>query len=154
LIIGTVIAIRQMNFVNNADLGFDKNAVLIIPGYTDSISLHKMQGFKQTLLQNPAFQSASFASDAPSSDNNSATNFYFNHSKKDPGFDVFLKTGDADYFKTFGLRFVAGKGYDVSDTMRQAVINQTLMQKLGITHANEAVGKTISLGGSKWASIT
>ncbi|MFI5140529.1 MAG: ABC transporter permease, partial [Sphingobacteriales bacterium] len=154
LIIGTVVAIKQMNFVNNADLGFDKNTVLIIPGYTDSISLHKMQGFKQQLLQNPGVLSASFASDAPSSDNNSATNFFFNHEKKDPGFDVFLKIGDADYFKTFGLRFVAGKGYEPADTMRQAVINQTLMQKLGIKHPEDAIGKTISLGGGSWASIT
>jgi predicted permease len=154
LIIGTVIAIRQMNFVNNADLGFDKDAVLIAPTYTDSISLHKMQAFKQQMLQLPGVQLASFSSDAPSSDNNSSTNFFFDHSKKDPGFDVFLKIGDADYFKTFGLHFVAGKGYDPADTMRQAVINQTLMQKLGIKQPEDAIGKTISFGGGSWASIT
>ncbi len=154
LIIGTVIAIKQMNFVNNADLGFDKEAVLVAPGYTDSISLHKIAAFKQQLLQLPGVKSATFTSDAPSSDNNSSTNFYFDHSKKDPGFDVFLKIGDADYFKTFGLHFVAGKGYDPADTMRQAVINQTLMQKLGIKHPEDAIDKTISLGGGSWASIT
>jgi putative ABC transport system permease protein len=154
LIIGTVIAIRQMNFVNNADLGFDKEAVLIAPGSADSISLQKMQAFKQQVLQLPGVQSASFSSDAPSSDNNSSTNFYFNHSKKDPGFDVYLKIADADYFKTFGLHFVAGKGYEPADTMRQAVINQTLMQKLGIKRPEDVIGKTISLGNGVWASIT
>jgi putative ABC transport system permease protein len=154
LIIGTVIAIKQMNFVNNADLGFDKEAVLIAPSYTDSISLNKMAAFKQQLLQLPGVKSATFTSDAPSSDNNNATNFFFNHSQKDPGFDVFLKVGDADYFKTFGLHFVAGKGYDPADTMRQAVINQTLMQKLGIKHPEDAIGKSISFGGGSWASIT
>jgi putative ABC transport system permease protein len=154
LIIGTLVAVNQMDFVNKADLGFNKDAVLIIPGYTDSISLRKMQSFKQRLLQNPAVQSASFTTDAPSSDNNRATNFYFNHSRKDPGFDLFLKIADADYFKTFGLRFVAGKGYDPSDTMRQAVVNQTLLAKLGIRRPEDAIGKTISLGGGSWASIT
>jgi putative ABC transport system permease protein len=154
LIIGTVIAIRQMNFVNNADLGFNKEAILIAPGYTDSINLQKMQGFKQELLQLPGVKSASFTSDAPSSDNNNSTNFYFNHSKKDPGFDVFLKVGDADYFKTFGLRFVAGKGYDPTDTMRQAVINETLMQKLGIKRPEDAIGKTISVDNRVWSPIT
>ena len=154
LIIGTVIAIRQMNFVNNADLGFDKAAVLVAPGYNDSISLRKMASFKQQVLQLPGVQSASFSSDAPSSDNNSSTNFYFDHSKKDPGFDLFLKIADEDYFKTFGLHFVAGKGYEHADTMRQAVINQTLMQKLGIKRPENAVGKTISLGNGVWASIT
>ena len=154
LIIGTIVAVNQMDFVNKADLGFNKNALLIIPGYTDSLSLQKMQSFKQQLLQNPAVKFASFASDAPSSDNNSATNFYFNNSMKDPGFPVFTKEADADYFKTFGLRFAAGKGYDVSDTMRQVVVNQTLMRKLGIQHDEEAVGKTLKLGSGSWAVIT
>jgi putative ABC transport system permease protein len=53
LIIGTIVAVNQMNFVNEADLGFNKNAVLVIPGSSDSISLSKMQSFKQQLLQNP-----------------------------------------------------------------------------------------------------
>jgi putative ABC transport system permease protein len=154
LIIGTVIAIKQMNFVNNADLGFDKEAVLVVPGNNDSTCLRRMQTFKQQVLQLPGVRAASFVSDVPSSDNNSSTNFYFDHSKKDPGFDLFLKIGDADYFKTFGLRFVAGKGYDPSDTMRQVVINQTLMQKLGIKTPEEALGKTISLGNGVWAPIT
>lgn len=154
LIIGTLIAVKQMNFVNSADLGFDKEAVLIAPGYTDSVSLQKMQSFKQQVLQIPGVKSASFTSDAPSSDNNSSTNFNFNHSKKDPGFDLFLKIGDADYFKTFGLHFIAGKAYDPSDTARQVVINQTLMQKLAIKNADDAIGKTISFGNSSWVSIT
>jgi putative ABC transport system permease protein len=143
-----------MNFVNNADLGFDKAAVLVAPGYNDSVSLRKMASFKQQVLQLPGVQSASFSSDAPSSDNNSSTNFNFDHSKKDPGFDVFLKIADEDYFKTFGLHFAAGKPYEHADTMRQAVINQTLMQKLGIKRPEDAIGKTISLGNGVWAPIT
>jgi len=154
LIIGTVIAIKQMNFVNNADLGFDKSAVLVMPGYTDSISLRRIAAFKQQVLQTPGVQAATFASDVPSSDNNSSTNFNFNHNKKDPGFDLFMKIGDADYFKTFGLRFVAGKGYDVSDTMRQVVVNETLVKKLGINRPEQAIGKEISLGNGRWAPIT
>lgn len=153
LIIGTIVAVNQMDFVNKADLGFNKNAVLMLPGSTDSISLLKMQAFKQQLLQNAAVQSVSLVSDAPSSDNNSSTNFLFNHSKKDPGFPVFLKIADADYFKTFGLQFAAGKGYDVSDTMRQAVVNQTLLRKLGIQHDEDAIGKTFAFGDQKWVPI-
>jgi len=42
LIIGTIIAVKQMNFVNEADLGFNKDAVLILPGNNDSISLQKI----------------------------------------------------------------------------------------------------------------
>lgn len=154
LIIGTIVAVNQMDFVNKADLGFNKEAILIIPGYTDSISLQKMAAFKQTLLQNPSIRSVSFTSDPPSSGNDWSTNFAFDHAGKDENFQVDLKQGDADYFKTFGLRFAAGKGYEPSDTIRQVVVNETLMHKLNIQKPDEIIGKTIRIGGGSWATIT
>jgi len=156
LIIGTIIAMKQMSFVNEADLGFNKSALLIIPGYNDSVSLQKIESFKQQLLQNAGVKSVSFISDAPSSDNNWGTNFYFNNSVKDNGITTYLKYGDADYFKTFGLNFVAGKGYDQSDTARQVVVNETFLKKLGIQKPEDALGKTVKIGGGKkafWAPI-
>ncbi|MDP9081471.1 MAG: ABC transporter permease [Bacteroidota bacterium] len=157
LIIGTIIAIKQMNYVNEADLGFNKSAVLIIPGYTDSLSLRKIDAFKQQLLQNPEVKAVSFSSDAPSSENNWGTNFYFDHNGKENGITTFLKYGDADYFKTFGMHFVAGKGYDQSDTAKQVVVNETFLAKLGITKPELAIGKTVRIGGGPkaiWAPIT
>ncbi|OOQ62051.1 ABC transporter permease [Mucilaginibacter pedocola] len=155
LIIGTLVAVKQMNYVNEADLGFNKSAVLILPGYTDSISLSKIETFKQQLLQNPQVKSVSFASDAPSSENNWASNFYYNNDPKGATFATFLKYGDADYFKTFGFKFAAGKGYDPSDTVRQVVVNETLIHKLGVNKAEDAIGKTLKVGGAKtWATIT
>ncbi len=154
LIIGTIVAVNQMDFVNNADLGFNKDAVLLIPGYTDSISLGKMESFKQQLLQNADVQSVSFASDAPSSDNNSASNFNFDHAKVEPDYPTFIKIADADYFKTFGLHFVAGHAYLQSDTTRQAVVNETFIKKLGLQNPEDAIGKEVSMGGGRWMSIT
>ncbi|RFZ94206.1 ABC transporter permease [Mucilaginibacter conchicola] len=154
LIIGTIVAVNQMNFVNEADLGFNKNAVMMLPGYTDSISLSKMESFKARLLQNPNVKSVSFTSDAPSSENNWGANFYFNNSMKDPDFSTFLKYGDSDYFKTFGFTFVAGKGYDKSDTINQFVVNETFIHKLGIKRAEDAIGKNMKLGSAKtWSPI-
>ncbi|MEB0250117.1 ABC transporter permease, partial [Mucilaginibacter sp. 5B2] len=61
----------------------------------------------------------------------------------------------ADYFKTFGLQFAAGHGYDPSDTTRQVVVNETLIHKLGVMKAEDAIGKTICVGGRwAWAPIT
>jgi putative ABC transport system permease protein len=144
LIIGTAIAVKQMDFVNNADLGFNKEAVLAIPCPADSIGLLRLNSFKQQVLALPGVKAASFTADVPSSDHNNSSNFVFNHSGKDPGFDIFSKIADADYFKTFGLRFIAGKGYEQSDTAREVVVNETFIHKLGIKRADDALGKTIS----------
>jgi len=153
LIIGTIIAVKQMNFVNGADLGFNKEAVLVIPGYTDSLSLAKMNAYKQKVLENPAVKSATFASDVPSSDNNWGTNFYFNNSRKDDGLITWLKYADADYFKAFGLRFIAGRGYVQSDTAREAVVNETFTHKAGLTNPKDAIGKTVCINGHVWLPI-
>lgn len=155
LIIGTIIAVKQMNYVNEADLGFNKEAVLVIPCPTDSLGLAKMNAYKQAVLQDPAVKSATFASDIPSSDNNWSTNFYFNNSHKDNGLNTWLKVADADYFKTLGLLFVAGKGYEPGDTARAAVVNESFIHKVGINNPAEAIGKTVSInGGHTWLQIS
>jgi putative ABC transport system permease protein len=153
LIIGTIVAVKQMNFVNAADLGFNKDAVLIIPGNTDSVSLQKSASFKQLLLQNPGVKSVSFTSDQPSSQNNWSANFYYDHSGIDKDFHLYLKFGDADYFKTFGLRFKAGQAYSQQDTTIGIVVNETFATKMGVQNANDIIGKTIKIGGGKWHPI-
>jgi putative ABC transport system permease protein len=104
------------------------------------------------LLQVPGVQSVSFNSDAPSSENTSSSNFAYNH-QPDEKFQVNLKFADADYVKTFGVHFLAGRATAESDTMQEAMINETLLKKLGIKNANEAIGKTIRMGGGNWVPI-
>lgn len=152
LIIGTIVAISQMNFVRNADLGFNKNAVFVVNSNWDSVQISRQHALKQQLLKLPGVDMVSFNSDVPSSENNWSTNFGFDH-RPDEKFNVSLKFADADYFKTFGLQFDAGHAYDVSDTLTDIVINETLVKKLGLKNANAAIGKQIKLGGGEWHNI-
>jgi ABC-type antimicrobial peptide transport system permease subunit len=152
LIIGTIIAVSQMSFVSHADLGFNKEAVMLLSANSDSAVIARMPVFKEKLLQTPGIQSISFNTDAPSSDNLWSTNFAFNH-KDDQKYNVALKFADEDYFKTFGLQLLAGRVYDKSDTIKEIVINETLAHKLGMRNANDAVGKDIRLGSGNWKKI-
>jgi putative ABC transport system permease protein len=152
LIIGTIVAINQMNFVRNADLGFNKEAVMLMPAYSDSANRARMRPLKQELLQNPDIVSVSFASDEASSNNNWASNFAFDH-KKDEDFPVFFKYADEDYKKTFGITLLAGRWYMPSDTMKEIVVNETLLKKCGAADPQKAIGKVLRIGGSPWLPI-
>ena len=152
LIIGTIVAVSQMNFVRDADLGFNKDAVMIMPAYSDSALRSRMTPLKQELLSNPDVVSVSFASDEASSSNNWASNFAFDH-KPDEEFDVYHKFGDEDYVKTFGLELLAGRNLSVSDTMREVIINETLLHKLGLKNPTQAIGKDLRIGGGKWLPV-
>ena len=152
LIIGTIVAITQMSFVNHADLGFDKDAVLLLSANTDSSMLTRMPAFKQKLLQSPGIKSVTFTTDAPSSENLWSTNFAFDH-RDGEKYQVALKFGDEDYFKTFGLTLAAGRGYGKSDTIKELVVNETLAHKLGVQNPNDIIGKQLRLGGGAWRTI-
>ncbi len=157
LMIGTLVAVRQMAFVRNADLGFNKEAIYTVQIPSDDSTHQRMSVFKQQLLQLPHVRSVSFASDVPSSDNKWSSNFYFdgNDSESHITFPTFLKFADTDYFENYGLAFLAGHPYAESDTLREAVINETMAQKLGLPTAEEAVGKRIRIGFSDtWMTIT
>jgi putative ABC transport system permease protein len=152
LIIGTIVAIGQMNYIHSADLGFNKEAILIINTNSDSAVQSRQDAFKNKLLQLPGVQSVSFSSDVPSSDNNWSGNFSFDH-RPDEKFDVYRKAGDEDYFKTYGLEIIAGRIFEKSDTAKEIVINETLVKKLGVKNAADVVGKEIRSGRGGWKTI-
>lgn len=146
LVIATIIAISQMSYIRNADLGFNKDAVLFINGNSDSLSLARLDAFKAALLARSDVKSVSFGSDVPSSQNSWQSNFAFDK-MEDRNFSVTMKFGDADYFKTYGIQLAAGRFYDASDTPRNYVINETLVKKVGLANPQDAIGKMLRIGG-------
>ncbi|HEX7844507.1 MAG TPA: ABC transporter permease [Chitinophagaceae bacterium] len=146
LVVATIIAISQMSFIQNSDLGFNKEAVLLIQGNSDSASRSKQQAFKNELLARNDVKAVSFGFDAPSSDNSWQSNFAFDV-MEDREFNLTLKFGDKDYLKTYDLHLAAGKFYDNSDTARGFVVNETFVKKVGLKSNEEAVGKMLRLGG-------
>jgi predicted permease len=152
LVIATAVAVSQMNFISKADLGFNKEGILLLNSNGDSVILSKQPAFKQQLLQIPGVQSVSFNSDVPSSNNSWTSNFAYNH-QPDEQYQVSLKYADIDYIKTFGIQLIAGRPVAESDTVREVMINETLVKKLGVKNANDVIGKTIRLGTGVWYPI-
>jgi len=154
LIIGMMIVVSQMNFFRNASLGFDKAAIINVPLPGDSLSKSKVNYMHDQLLANPDIINVSFSFASPSSQSNWGSDFRFNHAEKTTSFNANLKWADTGYFKTYNLQFVAGRPYYASDTVREFVVNETLLRKLGITNPNDAIGKEINFwNGQKVANI-
>ncbi|KYP14490.1 ABC transporter permease [Flavihumibacter sp. CACIAM 22H1] len=153
LVIATIIAITQMSFIRNADLGFNKEATLLLTGNSDSTTIARQAAFRAELKKLPEVQQVSFSFDAPSSDNNWTSNFAFDHKTEDQPFDAHIKMADEAYAETFGLRLLAGAFYKDADSVQKVVINETMSKKLGMKNPEEAVGKTIRLGAQDWLPI-
>ncbi|WP_057937719.1 ABC transporter permease [Algoriphagus resistens] len=155
LMIATVIAVKQMTEIQEADLGFSKEAVYYFEIPLDEAKDGRLDVLKQRLKSNSQIKSVSVSSDVPSSNNNWASNFWFDGKREDVQFMTSLKYGDADYFDNYGLQFVSGSGFSESDTLKEAVINETMAKKLNLSDPEDAIGKTITIGGGgPWMTIT
>ena len=95
-------------------------------------------------MQNQNILHASFSFASPSADGNWQSDFRFDHSPKNLNWTANLKWADTGYFSTYNLKFVAGRPYYHSDTVREFVVNETLMRKLGITDPQQAIGKELN----------
>jgi len=144
LIIGTIIVIKQMKFFRNQPMGFDKNAVAFVELPSDSADQLNYNYLKAEMIKIPGVVSASFCMDAPASFGSNNNSFYFNTDPVKKDFSVNLQFADTSYLRTFRIDLLAGRIPYPSDTMRELLVNETLVKKLGLRSVNEIIGKTIS----------
>jgi ABC-type antimicrobial peptide transport system permease subunit len=154
LIIGTFIIVKQMNYFQNASLGYDKEAIITVPIPNDSLGRTKIDALKTALLQRPEIKNVSFSFAPPSNDGNWYSDFKFNSSTKNTEFGANLKWADADYLTTYKLPLVAGRNYVKADTATEMLVNEELVKSLGITNPQDALNKEINMwDGQVKASI-
>jgi ABC-type antimicrobial peptide transport system permease subunit len=133
-----------MNYFQTASMGFDKEAILTVPIPSDSTGRTKSNYLKEALLQHSDIKSVSFSFTPPSNDGNWYSDFKFDRAAKNVDFSANLKWADADYINTYKLKLIAGRNYATGDTANEFVVNEELIKKLGITNAQEAIGKELN----------
>ncbi len=156
LIIYTVIILQQMHFMQNKDLGYDKDHIVVLP-----IGVNMLKNFKNlkdAFEQVPGVQAVTASYDTPENvgwgDGITTTDENGKHD-----ISVNAMPVDLDFTKTMKMKLVAGRDFLPSDFgmmdtsnnyenfHQPYIINETLAKKIGWT-PQEAVGKSISKGVS------
>jgi ABC-type antimicrobial peptide transport system permease subunit len=148
LIVGTMVIAFQMDYFSRADMGFRKNAIVNagIPG--DSLSLSRVDGVKQELEKIPGVEQISLSAFAPSSVGGWFTDLRTGeNTSKQADMVVCMKLADTAFFRLYGLHLAAGRAYFPSDTVREYVVNETLVRKLGYRRPADAIGKEVNVNG-------
>ncbi|MFD1143269.1 ABC transporter permease [Larkinella insperata] len=143
MIIGTLVVASQMDFFLNQDLGFDKEAIVSFP------TGEKADVLRQKLQENPGVLQVSFASAGPAFNINFAP-----FSAPERGMtenDVTeLKMVDENYIPMYDLEVLAGEPVvkmAEKDTVRNVVVNQTLIRRLGFQKESDAIGQSVRVAG-------
>jgi putative ABC transport system permease protein len=140
LIIGTVIILRQVNFMRNKDLGLIKeNTVVVLPRDVDAAKGYAL--LRQKLASDPRVAGVT-ASQFGLGEGRGMMNdrYEFNGVVS----SVIVYPVATNFLSVMGLHLLAGRGFDpaiTSDTVSNVVVNEALVSDyLGVTAA-EAVGK-------------
>jgi putative ABC transport system permease protein len=141
LIIGTIVITKQMDYVKNKQLGYNKEQTLIVPINNDDI-YKNMISFKTYLQNDRAVQSVSQMSGEPGG---FFDGYAFDVESHPERWDARTEFADFEFVKTLGLKIIAGRDFSAqypTDTMSAVLINKTAATKLGWT-PETAIGKWI-----------
>jgi ABC-type antimicrobial peptide transport system permease subunit len=144
LIIGTLIIVNQMNFFQNAPVGFDKDAIVTVHMANDQSRPSRGDALKTQLLQQAGIKDVSLSAFSPMDVAGWDDDFRFDNANQKAGFKTEFKWADADYFKTYNIQFIAGMPYKQADTVNGFVVNEMVTKKLGFKNPEDIIGKKIS----------
>ncbi|WP_316738990.1 ABC transporter permease [Pedobacter aquatilis] len=147
LIIGTLIIIRQMQYVQDKSLGFNPAEIAMVGIPTDSVSKSKYEVFKTQILQISGVKDVSFCQTEPLSSDINSSDFSYN-GVKNKDFELRNMRADEHYFELFDLKLIAGKVFKKSDTANACVVNETFLKKIGVSNPEQAIGKVIAASGN------
>jgi putative ABC transport system permease protein len=146
LIAGTIMVHRQLAYMRNRQLGYNKDEIVVIkaPAYTDSTFGSKIVAFKNELLQNPSVKGVTGSSDIPGkliTDRNTVRKA---SDDKTHNFITYIMRADEKFLTTFQMQVAAGRNLSVTDsfdfqhpTYPSIMVNEEVVKALGYK-GNEA----------------
>ena len=139
LIIGALVVSQQMNYIQEKDLGYDRDQLIVL---RDAGLLgEQLDVFRDRLKADPRIKSISKSAYIPSGPTDTSVENLT--SKDDPtGTFRMIRYGiDEEYVPTMGMEIVAGRNFslDFGSEENNIIINETAARELGI--ADDPIGK-------------
>jgi putative ABC transport system permease protein len=143
LIMGAIVIFRQLHYVENEPLGFNKNQQIVLP-LQSSEAAKNYSVLKNELLKNPDVKQVTSCSAYPGIQNINDMLFYSEGKTVSDNVDIHMATVENDFFETLGFRMLHGRGFskDFTSDSTSIVLNEKAVRDLGY-QSETAVGKNI-----------
>jgi putative ABC transport system permease protein len=148
LIVSSLIVYRQIRYMNNKDLGFQKEQVLYFQVRGDVEK--NLETFKSELRNSTNIVSVTSGYGLPG-DQFAGDNITIPGKDGNKNYPANVFIGDHDYIKTLGLRLIAGRDFSremATDEEQAFIINETAVKDLGFGTPEKALGQR--LNWDKW----
>jgi putative ABC transport system permease protein len=152
LVVGTAIVYQQMQYMLEADLGFNMKQTLVVnrPSIRPQdweAQKSQYDQFKTELLRNPSVQQVSGASFIPGHARKFKFNFRRYGTPAEEALAIRVNGVDYDYFDMFEMNMLAGRGFQENhaDEDTAVVITQSAAHALGYDDLESAVGAPLMI---------
>jgi putative ABC transport system permease protein len=143
LIVAAITVSEQHGFMRSADMGFDKDNVVVIRLRGDMTK--SIASTKQVFANHPNVISASLGYGLPGEAY--AGDGIQDKENNNKEWNVNMLTVDHDYAKTLGMEFVAGRDFSTafpSDEQHAFILSETAASMLGHTDPADAIGHALA----------
>jgi putative ABC transport system permease protein len=153
LIAGTVTIYQQLSFMQNQDLGYNKDQMLVLksPAVYDSTLMSRVQYFKDQLSRLPAIKHTSYSSDIPGHVLGGRNGIRRENQNSADDVLAYQQSIDEDFLATFEIPLVTGRALTATDGFSynqptQIVINEELVKRMGFVNADDALHTKVIFG--------
>jgi len=165
LIAGTLVVGKQLNFLNEADLGLNINNTIILdpPERTewDSTYLQRVESFKHALLQIEGVVKCTTSGRLPGQRLGRSFDIRPADRPSDKQYTLSVMPVDHDYLDTYGISIITGRGFLATeatmnyDNLKTVLLNESAVRLMELGTPETAVGQVIiwGQGDKKWTVI-
>ncbi len=147
LIIGTIVVVKQMKYFRDKPIGMSKDNIVLINLPSDSSLQVRYPLLVSRIQAVRGVQSASLCMDAPANGWQYQEDLYVENEDQKRPFPVTRQFADTGYYRTFGMKLIAGRFPFASDSTVELVVNETLVKKIGVSDNQHMIGKMLSFDG-------
>ncbi|HEX8041079.1 MAG TPA: FtsX-like permease family protein, partial [Chryseosolibacter sp.] len=136
LIFGSMVVYRQLHYMQEKNLGFDKENIV---NMLHTLALKtNAQAFKEEVVANPAFKAASFSNNLPPRVTWTSA---FRKGGSEQDFLLHVYHVDYDHLKTMGYQMAEGRFFsrDFKSDSTAIILNETAYKQMGFANLDEAV---------------
>ncbi|MES2265991.1 MAG: ABC transporter permease [Bacteroidota bacterium] len=135
LIIGTMVIYHQLKYIQNKNLGYERDHVLVIKG-TSTLN-EQAKVLKEEIKRLPGVKNATLSGFTPTADYRNSTTFFTSQARDSK---TALSTQfwgvDGEYIPTMGMKIVNGRNFakEMSTDSASVIINETAARQLGFAN--------------------
>jgi putative ABC transport system permease protein len=135
LLVGTIVIVKQLNFIRTKELGFNRKNILVLTIRDSRISKF-YPSIKNAFLQYPNIVEVTKSNDLPITRGSTADDVIVEGTNAGPGYEFkpYIMYVDHDFLNVFDIDLVAGRNFStefINESSDSVIINETAARMLG-----------------------